>query len=349
VGDATPPPTTSVPAKAPQQSYPTTETLFIDPFAPSSGPPPQSTNIGPDIFSVYNSGSQPSTNDIFSSPPINQSSQGFPSLAGSGGGFIKQVMPGGNYDIGNFNENAAIRDYLKGKRLSHSTTQKLYENESFRIGFIKAYHDNQLITALFSTNKSGSAITDISYTFALPPTLSIAFIPDEVHSSSDLRSEIKSLPATMTSILFFQTDQTSFEYNLPCTITASFKVGGQLQYARFSLPYSPMDFVRKLDLDINSYGKMWTQFTRECKQALPNTTITTPEVYESIISETNFKVISIRGNEVVSCSRTSKAPSEELLLYAKIVPHQLILLLRTKDSKLTDSIGLALKNIFSNK
>jgi len=152
----------------------------------------------------------------------------------------------------------------------------------------------------------------------------------------------------MSSILLFQTDQSSYEYNLPCTITASFKIGGALQYARFSLPYSPLDFIRKLDLDINNYGKMWAQYTREAKVPLPNTTITTPEVYEGIISETNFKVISIRGNEVVSCSRTSKG-SEELLLYAKIVPHQLILLLRTKDSKLTDSIALSLKNIFSNK
>jgi hypothetical protein len=259
------------------------------------------------------------------------------------------VQTGPNYDVSNFVENGAIREYFKGKRLSHTTTQKLYETDSFRMGYIKAYHDNKVISALFSTNKSPSAILDLSYSFSLPPALSITFIPDDIHQCGDLRAELKSLPALTTAILIFQTDQIAYEYNLPITITASFKISGTLQYARFSLSYTPLDFIRKLDLDLNSYGRMWQLYSRESKQSIPNTSISTSEAYESIILEANFKIISIRGNEVVSCARTVKQPQEELLLYAKIVPHQLILALRSKDAKLTDAVGLNLKNIFSQK
>jgi len=99
--------------------------------------------------------------------------------------------------------------------------------------------------------------------------------------------------------------------------------------------------------DLERYGQQWPQHPRENKFSIPTSTITTPEVYSEMISGANFQVISVRGAEIVSGARTLK--EELVLLYTKLTGHQLALVLRSKDAKLTDVASTALKHLFAQK
>jgi len=328
--------------------------------------PPQS-GAGLEIVSLFGSGHSPGpgtgVGSSFGIPNQAPASVFAPSVSGtastvgtslygttSGGGFVTQIQPGGPFELSNLTENSATRDYLKGKKLSPQGMFKLFESDTFRISGVKAFHDDTLILALFSSNKSGAALTDIQYTFSPVPSLSIRILPDPIHHPlSDLKTEIKNLPSLSTSVLLVRLDQTTYEFNLTCTLSASFKNMGNLQHARVNLPFSPIDFIRPLDLDLNNYGKFWQTHAREAKLTLPTSTISTPETYVGLIGGANFKVISVRGMEVVSCARTQNGKDEFLLLYAKIIPHQLVVALRTKEGKLTDAVSTDLKHLFSQK
>jgi hypothetical protein len=103
-------------------------------------------------------------------------------------------------------------------------------------------------------------------------------------------------------------------------------------------------------MTVQQYASEWPQHPREKQQQIPNQTISTPEIFKELISGTNFQVIQAQTQELVCCANYVSAEAPKLcLLYAKILPHQLTLQLRTKDAMLSDYLSAQLKNLFSLK
>eukprot|EP01124_Arcella_intermedia_P005746 TRINITY_DN13390_c0_g1_i1.p1 TRINITY_DN13390_c0_g1~~TRINITY_DN13390_c0_g1_i1.p1 ORF type:complete len:1257 (-),score=335.29 TRINITY_DN13390_c0_g1_i1:47-3325(-) len=340
---------TSPPKTAPPQDF--------DPFAPSTSAPtptparsqnPVSSPAPTPIMSTPSA----DLNSIFGAPSPIPAFSSTPSFGlGLGGTFVSQLNPSGPVELSNFTENVVIQNYIKNAKYNNSMT-KLFENETFRIASLKAYHKDYVVLALFSSNKTSQTITDVQYTFTPVPSLSFSLIPDEVHQNlSDTKAAIPSLPPQSTSVLAIRTDQTAFEYNLTAALTVSFKLSNTPQHIRVNLPFSPVDFIRPLELDLANYGKLWQTYLKEAKLAIPPGKISTPQAYVAFVEAANLKAISVRGMEIVSCGQAQRASGETefILLYAKILPNQLVVALRTKDAKLTDSISTDLKNLFASQ
>eukprot|EP01125_Pyxidicula_operculata_P002378 TRINITY_DN12256_c0_g1_i1.p1 TRINITY_DN12256_c0_g1~~TRINITY_DN12256_c0_g1_i1.p1 ORF type:complete len:1205 (-),score=382.26 TRINITY_DN12256_c0_g1_i1:22-3636(-) len=269
------------------------------------------------------------------------------SRASNSSDYAYEVNVGAGFDLSNLAPNRVISDNVVGRRLSHPTNQILFDNDFLRVSYVKVFNDNSNpVVVLFSSNKTSSSLTDVNYQITPPACLSLSLINDSIHTASDNKVTIANIPARATAVYTFTVEIKNFEFNIPLVITSSYTVEST-QFAKFTLVMSPLDFLRPHAIDIKTYGSSWGSHNKEAKLTIPQATITSADVYVKYSSECNFKTIDVKGLEIVACSKATK--DELVLLYAKLMKHQLLLTIRSKDSQLTNAVATSLKHFFSNK
>lgn len=339
------------PAQRPvaQQTRPaqggTMNLLDLDFSSPSPAPASDASSFGlfefGDLTGLVGGSSQPSLGG----------GGGFGFLGGGGFDsslqFASQLSRNSDFSLDNLQKIPVITEKILNHRMS---PQQVVNTQQLVVSWCKVFNSNGLSVALFCSNNTTSDIVGTQLQFSPPASLQLQLISDAVHTVTDQTVKIERIPPGMTAVQVFPVVQTSPLPNTSFSVTLSFNVDNRPAYGKFGCNLSAFDFLLPHNMTVQQYAAEWPQHPREKQQQIPNQTISTPEIFKDIIADANFHVIQAQTQELVCCAQyVSDGAPKLCLLYAKILPHQLTLQLRTKDTMLTDYLSAQLKNLFSLK
>eukprot|EP01127_Copromyxa_protea_P006693 TRINITY_DN16695_c0_g1_i1.p1 TRINITY_DN16695_c0_g1~~TRINITY_DN16695_c0_g1_i1.p1 ORF type:complete len:1212 (-),score=327.62 TRINITY_DN16695_c0_g1_i1:36-3392(-) len=286
------------------------------------------------------------------SAPVSQSSSssGFSFIGASSASnytqFASQLQRSSDFSLENLQKNSVITEKIIGRRM---TAQQLVHNQQLVVSWCKVFNSSGPSVALFTSNNSSGDITNVQMSFAAPQSLQLQLISDSVHTVVDQSVRIQSIPAGLTAVFLIPVVPTSPGSNTSFNVTLSYSSNNSPAYGKFDCTLSAFDFLVPHNITIQQYASEWPQHPREKAQQIPNQTISTPEIFRDLVSQTNFQVIQIQGQELVCAAQYLSDSPKLCLLFAKIQPHTLSIQLRTKDSMLTEYLSTQLKNLFNMK